>query len=207
MGSFARAGHAIARAASHQEGAEHSGAQIGLLSPRLGPPLTPASPPRPGCDLSWLYCARRPVVGGEGGVDHDDGIDTIVCEKQTVLRKRGRYLGGVPAVAWVQVQKDKNQLTFQGGWVVEVEGWGGGLLGVGCWERGWWSWRGCVSGASRLLRLLGQYQYLGQYPGGIGACQSFGALILWFVGICTPRHFDWPLEGDPRQPMSGGGTL
>jgi hypothetical protein len=25
-----------------------------------------------------------------------------------------------------------------------------------------------------------------------GACQLIGTLILWFVGICTPRHFDWP---------------
>jgi hypothetical protein len=28
--------------------------------------------------------------------------------------------------------------------------------------------------------------------GGIGACQSIGTLVLWFVGICTPRHLDWP---------------
>ena len=41
----------------------------------------------------------------------------------------------------------------------------------------------------------------------IGACQFIGTLICWMAGICTPRHFDWPLEGDPRQPMSGGGTL
>jgi hypothetical protein len=27
---------------------------------------------------------------------------------------------------------------------------------------------------------------------GAGACQLIGSLILWFVGICTPRHFDWP---------------
>lgn len=33
---------------------------------------------------------------------------------QGVVRKRGRYLGGVPAVGWVQVSKDKSQLNFQG---------------------------------------------------------------------------------------------
>jgi hypothetical protein len=30
---------------------------------------------------------------------------------------------------------------------------------------------------------------------------------LWVVGIFTPRNFDWPCEGDSRQPKSGGGTL
>jgi hypothetical protein len=35
---------------------------------------------------------------------------------QTILRPRGQYLGGVPAVAWAQVQKDKSQFSFQGEW-------------------------------------------------------------------------------------------
>ena len=31
-----------------------------------------------------------------------------------VLRPKGQYLGGVPTVAWVQAQKDKQQFAFQG---------------------------------------------------------------------------------------------
>lgn len=37
-----------------------------------------------------------------------------VLHLQTILRPKGQYLGGVPAVAWAQVQKDKNQFSFQG---------------------------------------------------------------------------------------------
>lgn len=33
---------------------------------------------------------------------------------QSILRPKGQYLGGVPAVAWAQVQKDKSQFSFQG---------------------------------------------------------------------------------------------
>jgi hypothetical protein len=50
----------------------------------------------------------------DGAVDHEDGIDSVQVEKQSVLRPKGQYLGGVPAVAWAQVQKDKSQFTFQG---------------------------------------------------------------------------------------------
>ncbi|KFM28837.1 Translocase of chloroplast 159, chloroplastic [Auxenochlorella protothecoides] len=55
----------------------------------------------------------RPVIG-EGGVDHEDGIDSVQVEKSAILRKRTQFLGGVPTLSWVQVQKDKNSLTFQG---------------------------------------------------------------------------------------------
>lgn len=59
----------------------------------------------------------RPIVS-DGAVDHEDGIDSVQVEKQSILRPKGQYLGGVPAVAWAQVQKDKSQFTFQG----EAEG-------------------------------------------------------------------------------------
>ena len=59
----------------------------------------------------------RPIVG-EGGVDHVEGIDTIHIEKQTVLRPRGRYLGGVPTLAYCQLTKDKDQFNCQS----QVEG-------------------------------------------------------------------------------------
>ena len=55
----------------------------------------------------------RPIVA-DGGIDHEDGIDSVQVEKQSVLRPKGQYLGGVPLVAWVQAQKDKNQFAFQG---------------------------------------------------------------------------------------------
>ncbi|KAK2075860.1 hypothetical protein QBZ16_001601 [Prototheca wickerhamii] len=55
----------------------------------------------------------RPVVG-ETGVDHEDGIDSVQVEKSTVLRPRRQHLGGLPLLAWTQLAKDKNGLTFQG---------------------------------------------------------------------------------------------
>jgi hypothetical protein len=54
----------------------------------------------------------RPIVG-DGGVDHQDGVDTIHIEKQTVLRPTGQYLGGVPCLAYCQVSKDKDQFACQ----------------------------------------------------------------------------------------------
>lgn len=33
---------------------------------------------------------------------------------QAILRPKNQYLGGVPSVAWAQVQKDKSQFSFQG---------------------------------------------------------------------------------------------
>ena len=59
----------------------------------------------------------RPIVG-DGGIDHQDGIDTIHIEKQTVLRPSGQYLGGVPCLAYCQLTKDKEQFTCQ----TQVEG-------------------------------------------------------------------------------------
>jgi hypothetical protein len=71
-------------------------------------------------------------------VDHEDGIDSVQVEKQAILRPKGQYLGGVPAVAWAQVQKDKSQFSFQGGW----GGGGGGMQPWGGWQ--------VTSGMSRL---------------------------------------------------------
>jgi len=59
----------------------------------------------------------RPIVT-DAGVDHQDGVDTIHLEKQTVARPRGQYLGGVPFLGYCQVTKDKNQFAFQS----QVEG-------------------------------------------------------------------------------------
>lgn len=59
----------------------------------------------------------RPIVS-DGGVDHEDGVDSIHMEKQAVLRPKGQYLGGVPTLAFAQITKDKNQLAFQ----ADVEG-------------------------------------------------------------------------------------
>lgn len=59
----------------------------------------------------------RPIVS-DAGVDHQDGVDTVHIEKQTVLRPRGQYLGGVPFLSYCQVTKDKNQFAFQS----QVEG-------------------------------------------------------------------------------------
>lgn len=75
---------------------------------------------------------------------------TLQVEKQTIVRPKGQYLGGVPLVAWAQVQKDKTQFSFQG----EARGLEGGLQ---FWEEGgsgfpgraagWGGW-GLVLGAS-----------------------------------------------------------
>lgn len=54
----------------------------------------------------------RPIVA-DGGVDHEDGIDSVHVEKQMVLRPKGQYLGGVPFLGFCQVTKDKNQFAFQ----------------------------------------------------------------------------------------------
>lgn len=74
----------------------------------------------------------RPVIG-EGGVDHEDGIDSVQVEKSAILRKRTQFLGGVPTLSWVQVQKDKNSLTFQGGILGLGVGGVGGGGGRGVW--------------------------------------------------------------------------
>ena len=47
------------------------------------------------------------------GLDHDDGIDGVTTEKSSVLRRKGQFLGGMPVFASAQMQKDKNQATFQ----------------------------------------------------------------------------------------------
>ncbi|KAK9820840.1 hypothetical protein WJX81_004481 [Elliptochloris bilobata] len=62
----------------------------------------------------WL---ARPFVEANG-LDHDDGIDGVTTEKSSVLRRKGQLLGGMPIFASAQMQKDKNQASFQG----EVEG-------------------------------------------------------------------------------------
>lgn len=54
----------------------------------------------------------RPIVS-DGGVDHEDGVDSVHIEKQLVLRPKGQYLGGVPFLGYCQVTKDKNQFAFQ----------------------------------------------------------------------------------------------
>eukprot|EP00887_Chlorella_sp_A99_P001797 scaffold19.g1797.t1 len=65
----------------------------------------------------------RPVVA-EASIDHEDGVESVQAsrttrvEKSGVVRPRHQYLGGVPAVAWCQVLKDKQQFSFQG----EAEG-------------------------------------------------------------------------------------
>ena len=114
-------------------------------------PHSPSAPcPRPLCLSPSLPPACRPIVS-DGAVDHEDGIDSVQVEKQAILRPKGQYLGGVPAVAWAQVQKDKSQFSFQGEWEVErsfgcslcgwLDGFGGWLAGwlagwVGGWEVG-----------------------------------------------------------------------
>ena len=47
------------------------------------------------------------------GLDHDDGIDGVTTEKSSVLRRKGQLLGGMPLFASAQMQKDKNQASFQ----------------------------------------------------------------------------------------------
>lgn len=42
------------------------------------------------------------------GIDHDDGMHTFNVEKSTVIRKRGVYVGGAPASAFVQLHKEKD---------------------------------------------------------------------------------------------------
>jgi hypothetical protein len=46
-------------------------------------------------------------------------------------------------------------------------------------------------GIGRLLHMTST----AHIAGGIDACQLIGTLILCFVGICTPRDFDWPRVG------------
>lgn len=54
----------------------------------------------------------RPIVA-DSGIDRADGVDTIHIEKQTVLRRKGKYLGGFPVLAYCQVTKDKQQFAYQ----------------------------------------------------------------------------------------------
>ena len=54
----------------------------------------------------------RPIVA-EGGVDHEDSVDSVHIEKQLVMRSKGQYLGGVPFLGFCQMSKDKNQFAFQ----------------------------------------------------------------------------------------------
>jgi hypothetical protein len=120
--------------------------------------------------------------------------------------------------------------TSQGGWV------GGGGAGGGRTAHKGWGCMGCGSGApgfppyvNPCEKVLGasavgrepcisqprapsllQVQLSAAPPcpsGGIGACRLICTLMLWFVGMCTPKHINWSREGDSRQPMSGGGTL
>ena len=56
--------------------------------------------------------ACRPYVEANG-LDHDDGIDGVTTEKSSVLRRKGQLLGGMPLFASAQMQKDKNQASFQ----------------------------------------------------------------------------------------------
>mmetsp|Transcript_21143 Transcript_21143/g.58671 ORF Transcript_21143/g.58671 Transcript_21143/m.58671 type:complete len:366 (-) Transcript_21143:146-1243(-) len=58
----------------------------------------------------WIV---RPFVEAHG-VDHDDGVEGFSCEKGAMLRPRGQYLGGIPANAMFQLQKDKNLFSFNG---------------------------------------------------------------------------------------------
>lgn len=46
----------------------------------------------------------RPFVEAHG-VDHDDGVEGFSCEKGSMLRRKGQYLGGIPANAMFQLQK------------------------------------------------------------------------------------------------------
>jgi hypothetical protein len=59
----------------------------------------------------------RPMAG-EGGVDHEEAVESVHVEKQAVLRPRGQHLGGVPFLGYVQATKDKNQFACQ----AQVEG-------------------------------------------------------------------------------------
>ena len=72
-----------------------------------------------GIPLGWkpeLSAAALGSPPASSGLTLHDPPLACPPRSQTMLRRRGRYLGGVPAVAWVQVQKDKNQLNFQGEW-------------------------------------------------------------------------------------------
>ena len=53
----------------------------------------------------------RPVVDANG-FDHDDGMNAFTVEKNTVLRKRGTYVGGAPAYVMAQVHKDKDMFNI-----------------------------------------------------------------------------------------------
>lgn len=45
------------------------------------------------------------------GLDHDDGMTAFTVEKNSVIRKRGVYVGGAPAYVMAQVHKDKDAFT------------------------------------------------------------------------------------------------
>ena len=47
------------------------------------------------------------------GPDHDDGVEGMSTEKSTVIRKKGQYLGGIPAAVHFQLQKDKTSFSVQ----------------------------------------------------------------------------------------------
>lgn len=47
-------------------------------------------------------------------LDHEDGIDTFNCERQFMVRPlKQQLLGGAPAMAMLQMHKDKNSFTLQ----------------------------------------------------------------------------------------------
>ena len=61
--------------------------------------------------LSVVLPPHRPVVD-PNGFDHDDGMNAFTVEKNTVLRKKGTYVGGAPAYIMAQVHKDKDQFSI-----------------------------------------------------------------------------------------------
>lgn len=85
-----------------------------LPEPQLGPTFDPEL-------NSWRYQVYedptifmvRPIVNGDGGVDHQETVETVHLEKHGFIRKPGQKILGAPYMSWFQTTKDKNQFTFQ----------------------------------------------------------------------------------------------
>ena len=105
------------RAEEARQAAEGAGSDASVLAPE--PPLPPSFDPTETVLHRYRYIENqagwimRPQVQQQT-VDHDDGIEGVIVERNMMLRPRGQHVGGVPFYCNAIMQKDKSASTFQG---------------------------------------------------------------------------------------------
>ena len=67
------------------------------------------------CFLGVVRCFHRPWHRPypDQPFDHDDGVDNCQVEFNTMVRKRGQFVGGVPTFAMASFRKDKDHFLLQ----------------------------------------------------------------------------------------------